>query len=259
MEFMDRAVGSYKAAVEADPAYAPALANLGAAHLDLGEHDLALGHLNKAIRNDARIAAAHTTRGVVFALAGKAREAERDWRQAVEIAPALHEPAHNLARMYEARGNHGEARRWRETLSAGVRPAPAVPDAVSGIKPGTAFDSIEATLAKSEIRWVPIPLGREADSPRLAVIAPRGLVLVVRQGVVEAVAAIEGGSATTAGGVRLGDRALVIEKALGKAPGVEGVQALQALVYPHRGLMVLTAAGAARAVWVGRPRATGGQ
>src|SRR5207302_1471617 len=75
---MDKAMNYYGLAVNADPAYAPAQNNLGAGYLDLGDRELARGHISRALREDAGFAAAYNNRAILFALDKEPTRAEQD-------------------------------------------------------------------------------------------------------------------------------------------------------------------------------------
>lgn len=73
-------------------------------------------------RGDAVLALAHFCRGNRAAHEGRWEEARADWERALQLGPGisdLPDVLHNLALLYERRGNRQEAiRYWRRTISA---------------------------------------------------------------------------------------------------------------------------------------------
>lgn len=252
--FMDRAVQYYTQAVTADPAYAPALNNLAAAYLDLGDRDLALGHVNRAIRAEPTLASAYNTRALAALGAGEARRAEEDLLTAARLGPGLREVALNLARLYEKEGRGDEARRW----AARSQPPPvareSAPEGLGGVVPGAPRDRVADWLNEPDARRIAIPLRGAKGELTVHVLGPRGIVLVLRADTVEAVATAAEGRAATALGLRPGDPIARVETVYGRPAAQHGLQALDLWEYPGRGLAVFVANERVQSIWVGRRR-----
>jgi tetratricopeptide (TPR) repeat protein len=249
---MEQAVRYYTLAVDADPAYAPARTNLAAANLDLGERELALGHLARAMKDDPRFAAAYNNRGVAHAAGGEYRRAEEDWLHAAQLDPELRQPPRNLARLYEVLGRREDAQRWSSRIS------PAV--ATSGASSADIFDGIAPGMPVSRVGWIGEPGVRQLDlvldptstsSVKLVVSASRGLTVLSRGNTVEAVGAFAPAVTSTRQGVRPGDTVARVKEAYGPPASLDGIQALRLWGYPARGLAVFEVGGRVRAIWAG--------
>jgi tetratricopeptide (TPR) repeat protein len=252
-QFLDRAVHYYTLAVDADPAYAPARNNLGAAYLDLGERELALGHIYRAVQDGPRLAAALNNRGVAWAMASDWTRAEEDWLAAARLDPGVRQSAHNLARLYEARGRADEARRWAPPPAALERAGGAeAAESVGGLAPGTPVSHLAEWVGDPGVRQIRVPLGAGRDLT-LLVFSRRGLALVTQNNVVEFVGTLPQARAATARGVRPGDTAGRLESAYGRAAGLDGLQALQVWAYPARPLAAFVVNDRVQALWAGRP------
>jgi len=252
--FLDRAVQYYTQAVTADPAYAPGLNNLAAAYLDLGERDLALGHVNRALRADPTLASAYNNRALAAIQAGDVRRAEEDFLAAARLGPGLRDVALNLARLYEKQGRPEDARRW----AARAHPAPpaseVTPESLGGVTPGAPRDRVADWLNGPEVRRITVPLGGAARDLTMHVLSQRGIVLVVRDNAVDAVATAREGRVATGQGVRPGDPAAKVEAAYGRPAAQSGLQALNVWEYPGRALAVVVANERVQSIWVGRRR-----
>lgn len=252
--FLDRAVQYYTQAVTADPAYAPALANLAAAHLDLGDRDLALGWVNRALRADPTLASAYNNRALAVLQAGDARRAEEDFLTAARLGPGLRNVALNLSRLYEKAGRAEDARRWAARSQPASPAREAAPDTLAGVVPGASRDSVAEWLGEPDGRRIAIPLGGAARELTLHVLSRRGIVLVVRDNAVEAVATAAEGRVATAQGLRPGDPAAKVDAAYGRPAAQNGLQGLSIWEYPGRGLAVFMAGDRVQAIWMGRRR-----
>lgn len=252
-QFVERALRYDALAVDADPSYAPAVVNLATAYLDLDEHELALGHLNRAVRLAPKLAAAYLNRGVALALTGDLARAEEDWRTAARFEPGLSQAAHNLARLYEVTGRPEEAKRWRVQAASHTKPiAPAI-ERIGAIVPGSPAVRVSDWMREPGSRELHVPLGPGMPDLTLRVLAQRGLALVIQRERIEAVAALARTGPATAGGLRVGDTASHIEAVYGPAERLDGVQAFNVRSYPARGLVVFLQNGRVQSIWVGHP------
>ncbi|HYE94291.1 MAG TPA: M48 family metalloprotease [Terriglobales bacterium] len=255
-QFLERAVQYYTRAAEADPAYAPVVANLAAAYLDLGEPEQALAHGARAVRLAPELPAALNNRALGYLATGDRRRAEEDLLAAARRSPLLPVVAHNLVRLYEQQGQTDAARRWAaRTVGLAVDPRTVSPERIAGIAPGTSVSQLGDALAEPGARRVRVVLSSGANRElELAVLPRRALTMLVRGGVVEAVAAT-GPAAASAQGVRPGDPVARVVAAYGLAGGIDGVHALGLWSYPARGLAVFVANERVQSIWSrGLPR-----
>jgi tetratricopeptide (TPR) repeat protein len=252
-QLMERAVHYYSLAVDADPTYAPALNNLGAAYLDLGERDLALGHINRAIREAPGLASAYNNRAMAFLMAKDYRLAEDDLLRAARLEPGLREVSLNLARLYEVQGKGDEARRWRVQPSASQR-REFSPERVGSISPGLSVSTLKEWMEESGVRRIKIPLGRNAAELTLLIFSRHGVTVLSRNNMVEAVGAREPARVASGQGVRPGDPIARVEAAYGRPAGLDGMQALNIWSYPSRALTVFVVNDRVQGIWAGRPK-----
>jgi tetratricopeptide (TPR) repeat protein len=248
---MDRAVTLYRQAVDADPGYAPALNNLATAYLDLDERDLAAAYVNRALKADPALAAAYNNRGVLHALAGDPRKAQDDWLRALQLDPGRWEIIENIARIQK---NPDDARAWRGKLPPLDRAAyPA--QALDGVACGVPLDGLRGRFGDVRARAVPVPLGGvPGDDLTLSIAAGQGLLVAVRRGVVEAVAAFGSPRPVTREGLGPGDPMARVERAYGRPAGLSGVQAVNVWYYPARGMTIFIVGDRVQSVWAGRPK-----
>lgn len=255
-QFLDRAIHYYKLAADADPGYAPAQSNLGSAYLDLGDRELALGHINLAIKEDPALAAAYNNRALAALMARDYRRAEDDLLAAARLAPGLREVVENLAKLYEALGRSDEGRRW----TARLRPAESAakeqsPEALGGVAPGTPVSRLAPWVSEPGVRQIKLGLGRDASEDlTLLVFSRRGLAVATRSNLVEAVGVLPNARVVTALGVRPGDSFARVETAYGRAAGPDGVHALNVWSYPARALAMFVVNDRVQAIWSGRSR-----
>ena len=248
---MDRAVTLYKQAVEADPGYAPALNNLATAYLDLDERDLAAVYVNRALKADPALAAAYNNRGVLHALAGDPRKAQDDWLRALQLDPGRWEIIENVARVQK---NPDDARAWRAKVTPLDR-ATYPAQALDGVVCGVPLDGLRSRFGDARVRAVPVPLGGvPGDDLALSIAPGQGLLVAVRRGVVEAVAAFGSARPVTREGVGPGDTAARVERAYGRPAGLSGVQAVNVWYYPARGMTIFIVGDRVQSVWAGRPK-----
>jgi tetratricopeptide (TPR) repeat protein len=85
LEQRDRAWHDFEAALEARPAYAPALTNLGNLLLEDGDVQAAIAHYERAIASDAGYAVAHLNLGVAYKRAGRIAESVRELRRSQQL------------------------------------------------------------------------------------------------------------------------------------------------------------------------------
>lgn len=252
---MDRAVHYYRLAVDADPSYAPARNNLGAAFLDLGDTSMALGHLNRAVTDDGTLAAALNNRAVVFATVRDPRAAETDWLAAARLAPGIRQIALNLARLYESQSRPDDAARWAARAGGDDAPAaPVTPERLGPLAPGAPATAVREWMGEPGVRQIAVPLGAGSPDLTLVIFARRGLAVAVQNGVIEAVGVLPAATVTTSRGLRAGDPAARVSTLYGRAVTTDGVQALSLLGYPARALTVFVVKDHVQAVWFGRPR-----
>ena len=253
-QHMERALQYYTFAVDADPAYAPASNNLAAAHLDLGDRELALAHAARAIREDPRLASAYNNRALAYLLGPDRdyRRAEEDLLRAAQLDPALREVGQNLARLYEIQGNAEKAARWRQPERPVARGEEG--EIIAGVTLGTAMNKLRDWSGEPGVRQIKVPLAMPAGDLTLLVFTARGVVVLSRNGVVDAVGALPGSTATTRQGLRPGDPISRVESLYGRPAGIDGVQAINVWSYPARSLTVFVVNDRVHATWTGRPR-----
>jgi tetratricopeptide (TPR) repeat protein len=246
----ERARRYYTLAADADPQYAPAWNNLGAVHLDLGEYDLALGNIARALKQAPVLAAAYVNRGAASAMTGNHAQAEEDWQAALRLEPGLRVASLNLAALYELRGRPDEARRLR------ARSSPPAPidraESVGGVAPGSAVAAVSRWLEEPGVRQLDVPAGGTAPDFKLLVLERRGVALLTRSNTVEAVGTLPRGTAVTATGLRFGDPAPRVRALYGAPEGVDAVQAMSLWTYASAGLAVVMVNDRVQSVWSGR-------
>jgi tetratricopeptide (TPR) repeat protein len=79
------AVQDFEAALEARPAYVPALTNVGNLLFDAGDVQGAIAHYERAIALDSEYAVAHLNLGAAYKRAGRIADAVRALRQAERL------------------------------------------------------------------------------------------------------------------------------------------------------------------------------
>jgi tetratricopeptide (TPR) repeat protein len=247
---LDRAVHYYTLAVDADPQYGPALNNLGAVYLDLGERELALGYINRALKHAPMLAAAYVNRGVASSMVRDHMQAAQDWRAAFRIDPRLRAAALNLAALSELRGQADLARQWRERAGTSAAP-PDRAEAVARLTPGTTLDQLSRWLEEPGVRRFDVPLGGTAPDFKLMVLERRGVALLARGNTVEAVGALHRGAATTAG-LRPGDTVQRVRTVYGVPSAIDDIHAMSMWAYSPAGMAIVVANDRVQSVWVGR-------
>jgi tetratricopeptide (TPR) repeat protein len=244
-----RAHQYYRMAAESDAQYAPAQNNLAALHLDLGERDLALGHVNQAIKLAPDLAAAFVNRGAVRALDREWFRAEQDWMSALKLDAGLRPAMLNLAAYHDLRGAPEQARQWRARASV-ANAAPRI-ESLGGVVPGAPVSTVASWLSEAGAHEFDVPLGDETPGYRLHVLDRRGVSLLTREGVIVAIGATRHGTATSSG-VRPGDPLARVASIYGAAPGVDTIQDLGLWAYPPRGMIAINGRGRVLSVWTGR-------
>jgi rhomboid protease GluP len=109
---IDKAIASYKEALEIKPDYAEARNDLGGAYLRKGLHDEALAAFKQAIEvsQDPRVRAmAHYNLGTVYVIKELYEEAITSFKKALEIKPDYAEARHDLGFAYMRIGLNDEA------------------------------------------------------------------------------------------------------------------------------------------------------
>ncbi len=116
----------FRRAVELDPEYPRAHANLGISLLARGAWEKSAAHLEEAVRLDPEYAAAIHNLGFLRERLGARIEAERLYRRATDLDPALVEPRLGLARILLMEDNVPEA---EEALEGALGASPGDPEA----------------------------------------------------------------------------------------------------------------------------------
>jgi tetratricopeptide (TPR) repeat protein len=109
---IDKAIASYKEALEIKPDYAEAHNDLGGAYLRKGLHDEALAAFKQAIEvsKDPRVRAmAHYNLGTIYVIKGLYKESITSFKKALEIRPNYAEASHDLGFAYTRIGLNDEA------------------------------------------------------------------------------------------------------------------------------------------------------
>lgn len=255
-QYLERATETYQRASTMDPEDPVAHTNLGAAYLDAGQLEYALGEFRAALRADADFVAAHNNRGVTYAKMGDLKRAEADLLEAVAKDPHYMQAFQNLAAVYQRLGNVAEVRKAEEALARLDRarvPATvsAGPLAIAGIRPGMSWEEAERILGNPPSRQVSIPLSvTPGDKLVLRVYGPRGIAVAVEKGLVVAIGVVERGATRLPDGMDLGGRADRLRQAFGTPARTEGVRELSIWVYPDHGLVTFVADGKVNGLWV---------
>jgi lipoprotein NlpI len=85
MQRRELAAQDFEAALEAQPAFAPALTNLGNLLFDAGDVEGAIARYERAIALDSEYAVAHLNLGAAYKRAGRIADAVRALRQAERL------------------------------------------------------------------------------------------------------------------------------------------------------------------------------
>ena len=88
LERREHAAADFDAALDARPAYAPALTNLGNLLLEAGDAPAAIARYEAAIAADPEYAVAHLNLGVAYKRVGRIAEGVRAWRTAQRLKRA---------------------------------------------------------------------------------------------------------------------------------------------------------------------------
>jgi len=113
---VEKAIASFRRAVEIDPNFVLAWSSLGAAYWRQGftvrdkeKVDLAVESAEHAVRLDPSLAVVHSMLGMVYGRAGRNEDAIRELRRALEIAPENADAPRELGRIYANLGRFAEA------------------------------------------------------------------------------------------------------------------------------------------------------
>ena len=105
----DEGISNCQHALELNPNYADALANLGAIFLAQGKYEEAITMCESALRLRPEIADAHASLAAALWNRGRAAESILHNRKALELNPSLLDPRLNLGMALLAKGNYDEA------------------------------------------------------------------------------------------------------------------------------------------------------
>jgi tetratricopeptide (TPR) repeat protein len=108
------AIESFKRAIELDPGYSLAHANLGLALREQGQIPEAFSSLRKAVALDSLNAIAHTGLGEMYQETGDAAAAEKHFKTAIEIDPEAREALIGYGLLLRKLGRLDESRRYLE-------------------------------------------------------------------------------------------------------------------------------------------------
>lgn len=117
----DDAVQQFQRVLQADPANAPALQNLGIVALRRDDVAGAQSFLSQALALNPRLPLALNTMGVVFARQGDFAHAVEAWNQAVAVDPRQYDALFNVG-LVEARAGHRQEARDALTRFAATAP-----------------------------------------------------------------------------------------------------------------------------------------
>jgi len=85
-ELWDEAISEYTEAIELDPELAEAYVNRARAHINLGQHELAIVDCNKAIELDPELYTAYLSRGLCYEIQGNKNQALADYQRVVTLS-----------------------------------------------------------------------------------------------------------------------------------------------------------------------------
>jgi tetratricopeptide (TPR) repeat protein len=124
---VQEAVAQFERAAALKPDFAAARASLGGALARLGRLDEALVQLHQALASDAAYAPAHYNLGLVLGRRGDAQGAIREWRSALSLDPKYAEAHISLGDVLDAQGLTAEAlAHWRDGLQLQPNDPPAL-------------------------------------------------------------------------------------------------------------------------------------
>jgi tetratricopeptide (TPR) repeat protein len=117
----EEARAAFRAALDVDPAYAPALGNLVAVEMEIGDDEAALGHAQAAVKVAPGEAVYHYNLGNLLARKQRYEEALLSLRRAIELDPGYAHGYNELGSVYLALARPAEA---RKAFEAGLRHDP---------------------------------------------------------------------------------------------------------------------------------------
>jgi len=255
-QYLERATEAYRRAVAMDPDDPVAHNDLGAAYLDAGQLEYALGEFRVGLRGDGGSAAAYNNRGIAYAKTGDLKRAEADLLEAANRDPDYATAFQNLAAVYRRLGNAAEARKAEEAVArlqrARVAPKlPGGPPAVGGLRPDMPWEDAAHILGAPASRQISVPLSiTPGDELALNIFAPRRLAVAVEKGRVTAIGVLERNAAPLPNGIDVSVPVDRLRQALGTPARVEGCREISIWVYPDHGLAAFVAGGRANALWV---------
>lgn len=106
----EEAAQEFQAELANNPDHAQALAYLADTDMRLSHPDVAPTLLEKAIRNDPKIALAHLDLGILFSDAGRKEDALRELKIAEKLTPGDQNVHYRLGRFYQSMGKKDEAK-----------------------------------------------------------------------------------------------------------------------------------------------------
>ena len=118
---LDKAIPSFKKAIDLYPKYAPSYLMLGTVYAHTNHPDEAIAPLQKAIELDPKKDDAYTQLGTIYNGQKKFPEAEQNLSKAVELAPTSFDAQYQLGRTYYAMQKPADA---QQHLSAALQANP---------------------------------------------------------------------------------------------------------------------------------------
>ncbi|MDB4349746.1 tetratricopeptide repeat protein [Omnitrophica bacterium] len=105
----EKAIASYKKAIEVDPEHVESYTNLGIIYNSTGKDEEAIALYKKAVELNPDHAQAYNSLGIAYRSIGKDEEAITSYNKAIEINPAYEEAYSNLGNAYYNIGEEGKA------------------------------------------------------------------------------------------------------------------------------------------------------
>jgi tetratricopeptide (TPR) repeat protein len=125
LENIDNAIGAFQEAIDSDPTFAQAYAQIGQAYIKKFDTtrkaeatETARRYCNDALRLNSNLAEAHVCIGSVNTFTGEYEKAAQEFGRAIELEPTNDEAYRGLGRAFEARGKGEEAEQaYRNAIS----------------------------------------------------------------------------------------------------------------------------------------------